>query len=83
MIRSFTIIVALVFQTTLALADFSPDGNQITFNLIVNNSSQIFISNTDGSNTKQISLENGEYFRMESPYLIEDQISALIVELDL
>jgi hypothetical protein len=28
-------------------------------------------------------IENGEYFRMESPYLIEDQISALIVELDL
>ena len=62
MIRSFTIIIALVFQTTLTLADFSPDGNQITFNLNVNNSSQIFISNTDGSNTKQISLENGEYF---------------------
>lgn len=48
--------------TGLAFADFSPDNKQITFSLKQDGKSQIFISNSDGTESKKISLENGEYF---------------------
>ena len=44
------------------ITSFSPNRNQITYSFNVNNSSQIFISNSDSSNEKQISQESGEYF---------------------
>ena len=62
MFKYLSIIVVLIFQSSLAFADFSPDGKQITFSLKVNGSSQIFIANSDGTQSKQISQENGEYF---------------------
>ena len=62
MFKYLSIIVVLIFQSSLAFADFSPDGKQITFSLKVNGSSQIFIDNSDGTQSKQISQENGEYF---------------------
>jgi TolB protein len=62
MFKYLSIIVVLIFQSSLAFADFSPDGKQITFNIKVNGSSQIFIANSDGKQSKQISQENGEYF---------------------
>jgi TolB protein len=62
MFKYLSIIVVLIFQSSLAFADFSPDGNQVTYSLKVNGSSQIFIANSDGTQSKQISQENGEYF---------------------
>lgn len=62
MFKFLSIIIVLIFQSSLAFADFSPDGKQITFSLKVNGSSQIFIANSDGTQSKQISQENGEYF---------------------
>ena len=62
MFKFLSIIIVLIFQSSLVFADFSPDGNQITFSLKVDGSSQIFIANSDGTQSKQISQENGEYF---------------------
>ena len=62
MFKFISIIIVIIFQSSLAFADFSPDGKQITFSLKVNGSSQIFIANSDGTQSKQISQENGEYF---------------------
>ena len=61
MFKFLSIIIVLIFQSSLAFADFSPDGKQITFSLKVDGSSQIFIANSDGTQSKQISQENGEY----------------------
>ena len=62
MFKFLSILTVLIFQSSLAFADFSPDGNQITFSLKVDGSSQIFIANSDGTQSNQISQENGEYF---------------------
>ena len=62
MFKFLLIIIVLIFQSSLAFADFSPDGKEITFSLKVDGSSQIFIANSDGTQSKQISQENGEYF---------------------
>ena len=62
MFKFLSIIIVLIFQSSLAYADFSPDGKQITFSLKVDGSSQIFIANSDGTQSTQISRENGEYF---------------------
>ena len=62
MFKFLSIIIVLIFQSSLAFADFSPDGKQITFSLKVDDSYQIFIANSDGTQSKQISQENGEYF---------------------
>ena len=62
MFKYLLIIVVLIFQSSLVFADFSPDGKQITFSLKVDDSSQVFIANSDGTQSKQISQENGEYF---------------------
>ena len=62
MFKLLSIIVLLIFQSSLAFADFSPDGKEITFSLKVDGSSQIFIANSDGTQSKKISQENGEYF---------------------
>ena len=62
MVKFLSIIIVLIFQSSLAFADFSPDGKQITFSLKVDGSSQIFIANSDGTQSTQISQENGEYF---------------------
>ena len=62
MFKFLSIIIVLIFQSSLAFADFSPDGKQITFSLKVDGSSQIFIANSDGTQSKQISRENGDYF---------------------
>ena len=62
MFKFLSIIIVLIFQSSLAFADFSPDGKEITFSLKVDGSSQIFIANSDGTQSKQISQENGEYF---------------------
>ena len=62
MSKILSIVFILVFQSGIALADFSPDGKQIVFSSNVGNGSQIFISNADGKNSKRISLEGGSYF---------------------
>ena len=62
MFKFLSILTVLIFQSSLAFADFSPDGKEITFSLKVDGSSQIFIANSDGTQSKQISQENGEYF---------------------
>ena len=62
MVKFLSIIIVLILQSSLAFADFSPDGKEITFSLKVDGSSQIFIANSDGTQSKQISQENGEYF---------------------
>ena len=62
MAKILSIVFILVFQSGIALADFSPDGKQIVFSSNVGNGSQIFISNADGKNSKQISREGGSYF---------------------
>ena len=62
MFKFLSIIIVLIFQSSLAFADFSPDGKEITFSLKVDDSSQIFIANSDGTQSKQISRDNGQYF---------------------
>ena len=62
MAKIFSIVFILVFQSGIALADFSPDGKQIVFSSNAGNGSQIFISSADGKNSKQISREGGSYF---------------------
>ena len=62
MAKILSIVFILVFQSGIALSDFSPDGKQIVFSSNVGNGSQIFISNADGKNLKQISREGGSYF---------------------
>ena len=62
MFKFLSIIIVLIFQSSLAFADFSPDGKEITFSLKVDGSSQIFIANSDGTQSTKISRENGEYF---------------------
>ena len=62
MFKFLSIIIVLIFHSSLAFADFCPDVKQITFSLKVDGSSQIFIANSDGTQSKQISQENGEYF---------------------
>ena len=62
MAKILSIVFILVFQSGIALADFSPDGKQIVFSSNVDNGSQIFISNADGKNSKRISREGGSYF---------------------
>ena len=57
-----SIFIFILFKASLAVADFSPDGKEITFSLKVDGSSQIFIANSDGTQSTQISQENGEYF---------------------
>ena len=62
MFKFLSIIIFLIFQSNLAFADFSTDGKEITFSLKVEGKSQILIANSDGTQSKQISQENGEYF---------------------
>ena len=62
MAKILSIVFILVFQSGIALSDFSPDGKQIVFSSNVGNGSQIFISNADGKNSKRISREGGSYF---------------------
>ena len=57
-----SIFIFILFKASFSFADFSPDGKQITFSLKVDGSSQIFIAKSDGTQSKQISQENGEYF---------------------
>ena len=46
----------------MSFADFSPDGSKMVFSSNMSGRHHIFISDSDGSNTKRISREAGSYF---------------------
>tara|TARA_Y100001970_G_scaffold291498_1_gene428872 strand:- start:2204 stop:2644 length:441 start_codon:yes stop_codon:yes gene_type:complete len=61
--KNFLLIIVLCFfYTTMSFADFSPDGSKIVFSSNMSGRDHIFISDSDGSNTKRISREAGSYF---------------------
>ena len=59
--RIIFLFILLIFPQSL-IADLSPDGNKIVHTLNVKGSSKIFITLLDGSNSKQISKEQGNYY---------------------
>ena len=61
--KNFLLIIVLCFfYTTMSFADFSPDGSKMVFSSNMSGRHHIFISDSDGSNTKRISREAGSYF---------------------
>ena len=59
MAKILSIVFILVFQSGIALSDFSPDGKQIVFSSNVGNGSQIFISNADGKIQNELVVKEG------------------------
>ena len=62
-VKNFLVILVLgLLYATISFADFSPDGSQMVFSSNMSGRHHIFISDSDGSNTKRISREGGNYF---------------------
>ena len=61
--KNFLIFLFLsLLYATISFADFSPDGSKMVFSSNMSGRHHIFISDSDGSNTKRISREAGNYF---------------------
>ena len=58
----YIFVLIFLFFNNFVFADQSPDGNKIAYLLNSNGNSHIFISNADGTNSKKISKEQGNYF---------------------
>ncbi len=62
-VKKFLVILVLgLLYATISFADFSPDGSKMVFSSNMSGRHHIFISDSDGSNTKRISREAGSYF---------------------
>ena len=58
----YIFVLIFIFFSNFVFADQSPDGNKIAYSLNSNGNSHIFISDVDGTNSKKISKEQGDYY---------------------
>ena len=61
--KNFLIFLFLsLLYATISFADFSPDGSKMVFSSNMSGRLHIYISDSNGQNTKRISREAGSYF---------------------